>query len=194
MNAGELAVDWLYRESLHVDDAWSVRDAKGFSWWANQNAQRIEVIGSETNPAGERAWFVRVRTELLRELQLTDQAVAHINDYMMGWPSLSGPVYDKETCTLHLSSVLPIHDGNRDWAQSLLSLAALLQIEEAQLIGPRAVDAFGAVFAVSGHPQNGLRSQPDELAHILPFVAAHGKEPCAWRQTELEFVAHTYIN
>lgn len=193
MNAGEATVDWLYKECLHVDDEWSTRDANGFTWWANQNAQRIEVIGSETNPAGERAWFVRVRTELLRELQLTDEAVAYINGCMMGWPSMSGPVYNEKTCTLFLSSVVQIHDGNRNWMQRVLSLAALLQIHEVTAYGLKAAKELGASLAVSGHPQNGLRPRPDELAHILPFVTEHGKKPCAWSLDELQSVADRYV-
>ena len=47
MNAGEETIDWLYRENLKVDEEWSIKLPEGFIWWADQNAQRIEIIGEE---------------------------------------------------------------------------------------------------------------------------------------------------
>ncbi len=44
MNAGDLSIDWLYREQLRVDQQWSVKSAKDFTWWAGKTAQRIVVI------------------------------------------------------------------------------------------------------------------------------------------------------
>jgi hypothetical protein len=193
MNPGEATVDWLYRESLRVDDAWSVRTRNGFTWWPGQNAQHVEVIGSDTAPNGDTAWYLRVRTEVLREVRLTDSVVAHINDYMMGWPSLSGPVYDTETSLLSLCAAVPIHGGNRGWMQSLLSLAAQLQIEEAQRFGARAVEEIGASPALSGHPHNGARPNAKELAETISSLAAAGERACSWSLPELKSAAHMYI-
>ena len=47
MNAGQQTVEWLFSEQLKVDAEWSVRTAKGFTWWAYRNAQTIEMIGEE---------------------------------------------------------------------------------------------------------------------------------------------------
>ena len=54
-NAGEQTIDWLYREQLQVDAEWSVRDRTGFTWWADQNAQTVEIVGGETGPEGRPA-------------------------------------------------------------------------------------------------------------------------------------------
>jgi hypothetical protein len=41
MNAGEKAIDWLFREQLRVDPEWSIRFPAGFTWWADRHAQTI---------------------------------------------------------------------------------------------------------------------------------------------------------
>ena len=51
-NAAEQIIDWLYREQLQVDEQWSVRTERGFTWWAYENAQTIEIVGEETAPDG----------------------------------------------------------------------------------------------------------------------------------------------
>lgn len=44
MNAGERTVEWLFREQLQVDPKWSVRTPNGFRWWADKNAQTVEIL------------------------------------------------------------------------------------------------------------------------------------------------------
>ena len=34
-------------------DEWAVRTPTGFTWWADQNAQTIEILGEEVGPEGE---------------------------------------------------------------------------------------------------------------------------------------------
>jgi hypothetical protein len=58
MNVGEQVVDWLYSTQLQVDDEWSIRTPTGFTWWAAENAQTIEIVGEETAPDGETGYLV----------------------------------------------------------------------------------------------------------------------------------------
>ena len=71
MNAGSATIEWLYREQLRVDAEWSVRDATGFTWWADQNAQRIEVVRRDHDPELGESFLIRVRTEVLCDLTST---------------------------------------------------------------------------------------------------------------------------
>ena len=45
MNTGEKTLEWLYQEQLKVDERWSLRAPNGFTWWADKNAQKVELIG-----------------------------------------------------------------------------------------------------------------------------------------------------
>jgi len=144
MNTGEQVVDWLYRELLQDNAEWSVKTAHGFIWWADQNAQRVEVVGSEVDKTGDKAWLVSMRTEFLENVNLTAERLVQLNLLVMTHGSMSGPVYDPKARTLSLCSLVRDHEGIRAWMAPLISMAALLQVAEAR--GPEttklAADSF----------------------------------------------------
>ena len=131
MNAGEKVVDWLYRERLRVDEQWSVRTDRGFTWWADQNAQTVEVVGEDPGPDGRPGFLVGVRTEMLYDLDLTPSALAEINDGPMRFAALAGPVYDAATRTLSICSLARVNDEIADWTGLVLGAAAVTQLAEA---------------------------------------------------------------
>ena len=76
MNAGEETVKWLFQGELQVEQKWSVKIPQGSIWWPDQNAQRIEIIGS--HPA-EETLFIRVQTDMLRDVVLNEESLPRIN-------------------------------------------------------------------------------------------------------------------
>ena len=195
MNAGLRTVEWLFREQLKVDAEWSVRTPKGFQWWAHQNAQAVEVVGHETGPDNEVGYFVSIRTELLRSLELGDREVAAIHALLMPFASMSGPVYDAQTKILSLASLVRIHDGISQWLNPIISVAAVLQIGEARIIGPELAKALGAQEALGGPPGRGSRPVPDEMAEIIAaWISPMGKQPSRWSPTEFQEAVNRYMN
>ena len=183
MNSAKKTIDWLYRQDLQVDKEWSVNLPQGFVWWPDQNAQRIEVIGGEgSSPTGEETFHIRVKTELLRDLELNQKSLSAINHDLMSLASMSGPVYDAATGVLSLSSLVRTYESIRPWMSHMISLAAVLQFSEACALGSTLADTTGARLATSGHPKNGVRPAPDELAEggLQALIAAEGAKPCAW--------------
>lgn len=191
MNAGEKVIDWLYREQLQVDEQWSVRTERGFTWWADRNAQTVEVLGDDTGPDGQIGYLVGVRTELLCELDLNKTALAEINDGPMRFAALAGPVYDTEKRTLSICSLARVTDETADWTGVVLGAAAVTQIAEAHMLGPALAEVLGAQAAVSGHPEHGLRTEPDEMLFAPKVFMQEGKAPCRWPAAEFtEAVDH----
>ena len=180
MNAGAKVVDWLYREQLQVDEQWSVRTERGFTWWADQNAQTIEVLGEDPGPDGEVGYLVGVRTELLYDLDLTDTALAELNDGPMRFAALAGPVYDTAARTLSICSLARVNDEIADWTSMVLGAAAVTQVAEAHMLGPALAEVLGAQAAVSGHPDSGLRTAPDDMLFAPRAFIEEGKAPCRW--------------
>ena len=195
MNAGTATIDWLYREQLRVDAEWSVRDATGFTWWADQNAQRIEVVRRDHDPELGESFLIRVSTEVLCDLTLDDRALEAIGATLMPFGSMAGPVYDVTTRRLTLSSMVRVHEKIRVWMAPLISMAAVLQVGEARIIGPRLPEwTGGGRFATSGHPDNGLRPTPDEMAEIIAvLVAPRGQSPSTWIGPEFEEAVNGYM-
>lgn len=194
MNAGARTVEWLFREQLKVDAEWSVRTPQGFRWWADKNAQSVEVVGQETGPDGALGYLVSVRTELLRSVNLGDRDLAAINAILMSFASMAGPVYDEQTKTLALASLVRIYDDISQWMNPLISVAAILQIGEARIMGAELATALRAKEALSGPPGRGLRSEPDEMAEVLAtLIAPLGKQPSRWSPAEFEESVNVYM-
>lgn len=193
MNVGEQTIDWLYREQLQIDEQWSVRTPTGFTWWADQNAQTIEILAEETGPDGQLGYLIGVRTDVLRDLDLSEQTLAELNDGPMRFAAMAGPVYDPDTRTLSLRSLARVHDDNAEWMGVILGSAAVLQVAEARLLGPVLAETLGAEPAVSGHPENGLRPEPDQMIYAVNVFVEEGKAPCGWPEREFTDAVNQFM-
>lgn len=186
MNIGVQTTDWLY-EDLQVDKKWSIKTDRGFKWWADDRAQTIEVVGEEDleNDDGEKGYYIAVRTEFLKSVQLTKKLVDCINGMLMPIASLSGPVYDADSNKIEFFSMVMVHHENVHWMNKILSFAALLQINEVQFFGSEIEKIFQAKMDISGHPKNGMRPEPDDLTNFVPqAVMPMGKHPSKWNAGE----------
>jgi hypothetical protein len=188
MNVGEQTVEWLYKNQLQVDEQWSVRTERGFTWWPYQHAQTVTSTDEVKGPDGTPGAFVGVRTQVLRDLDLTDQLATGVNELAReGAGTMSGLMYDETTRTLDLCSMVPVHDDTREWMQQVISVAAVLQIGEAQALSSTLMQYYrvGGVEATSAHPANGKRPTPDEMAGITrSLIIPMGTIPCAWTPEE----------
>jgi len=197
MNAGERTIEWLYKNQLQVDEQWSVRTERGFKWWPYQHAQTVEIMGEGKGPDGAVGSCLVVRTEVLRDLELTDSAAVAINGLVQaGAYTMSGLVYDAATRRLDLCSSVLVHDDIREWMQGLISVAAMLQISEVRGAGATLVKQYHvqAAEATSGHPTSGMRATPDEMTTIdRSLIIPSGQGPCAWVAEEFTDVESRYM-
>jgi hypothetical protein len=200
-SAGEATLAALYHDLLQVDDEWAVRGHHGFTWWPDQHAQTVELVGvqevdpddpdiDETGPG----YLMAVRTELLSGLTLDADALLVVRE-LMGLAAMAGPVYDPEAGTLALASQVSVHAGNFDWMARLLALAAVLQIHEVRELAEKMAVALGARSATSGHPERGPRPQADELATALVpnLVVPQGGLPSKWSRGELRELHERFL-
>ncbi len=193
MNVGEQVIDWLFTEQLQVDEQWSVRSDTGFTWWADQNAQTIESLGEQTGPDGEPGYLIGVRTEMVADLDLTESALAELNEGPMRFAAMAGPVYDPDARTLSLASLGRVHEEITGWMGVLLASAAVLQIAEAGMLGTKLAEALGATPAVSAHPRSGPRPTPDEMLFTPRVFIEEGKQPCQWPEADFARAVEEYM-
>jgi hypothetical protein len=190
INAGQETIDWLYRDQLKVDEEWSVTDVNGFTWWADRNAQRVAVKGPYTNRWGDTDYLVIVQTEFLRNVPASDKALSTLHALLMPYASMAGPVYDERQRTVKLCSLVPVHDEIRHWMARLISVACVLQVGEVRIMQHEIAKVLTAETAESGHPKNGLRPEPDEMAEIIAtLIAPLRREVCKWSQAEFDAAA-----
>ncbi len=183
-NVAEEVIDWLFNEQLQVDEQWSYLLPTGFTWWADQYAQTVEMVREEKGPNGETGYLVCVRTELLRDLELTEAALAEISAFPMRCASMAGPVYDVAARRLDLWSLARVTDDNGSWMRYLIGAAAVIQLAEARILAPVLAEAVKALPATSEHPESGVRTVPDEMAFAAGIFVTSGDEPSAWPESE----------
>jgi hypothetical protein len=193
MGVGEQVIDWMYTTQLQVDEEWSIRTPTGFTWWADRNAQTIEIVGEETGPDGEIGYLLSVRTEVLRDFELTDTALVELNDGPMRCAVMAGLVHDTDVRTLSLCSLVLVFDDIASWIQILVSAAAVLQIAEARALGPALAQSLDAREAISGHPRSGMRPIPDEMASAAEIFVEAGRDPCRWEEVEFQTTVDGYM-
>ena len=189
LNIAEQIVDWLFTEQLRIDEQWSYLLPTGFTWWADEYAQTVEFVGEETGPNGESGYLLCVRTEVLRDLDLTEAALDAINALLMRAASLAGPVYDVVARRLDLWSLVRVTDDNGGWVRYLLGAAAVTQLGETRMLAPLLAEAVGARTATSAHPEGGPRAVPDQMAYAAGVFVTSGDQACAWTEAEFREIA-----
>ena len=194
MNAGEQVLEFLYTTQLQVDDEWAVRTPTGFIWWAGYNAQIVEIIGEQTSPEGQTGYLISIRTDMVVDVDLTDDLLTDLNEGLMQCASMAGPVYDAETRILSLRTLVRVHDEIVPWMQMLLSTAAILQLAEVQFFAEEIAENHGGELAISGHPDSGLREHPDEMLYAAARIfSAANREPLRLQQNDFEDVVKQYM-
>lgn len=194
MNIADEVIDWLRTDQLQIGEHWSYLLPSGFSWWADEYCQTVEFVGEETGPSGESGYLVCVRTELLRDLDLTDETLTEINALPMRCASMSGPVYDADARRLDLWSLIRVTDDNGAWMRYLLGAAAVAQLAEARMLAPILAAATAAQPATSEHPESGLRPDPDEMAFAAAIFVNSGDQPCAWPESEFSATVSAHMD
>lgn len=195
MNAGKATVEWLFKEVLKVDDDWSILEQNGFRWWPHEHMQTIDVIGQEKDDIGTTVYYVSVRTELLHSLNLGEKEVEIINAFLMQYASMAGPVYSSNKKQLWLCTLIAIHEDISGWMNPLIGVAAAIQLSEASIISPELANILNCKQAVSGHPQKGIRTKPDEIASVCDsLIIPLGNEPSRWTASEFHETKKMYMN
>ena len=188
MYTGKKTIDWLYGKQLQVDEEWSVRTENGFTWWPGDHSQTVEIVGEADGPSGERGYYISIRTELFKVRSLDADALTAVNLTLMPFASMAAPVFDPRRGTLDLCSWALVYEKISPWMNIMLSMAAAIQIYEAHKLGEN-FSVFGMENAVSGHPQNGIRKEQDEMAGLIPsLIQPLGKEPSRWTADEFQEV------
>ena len=194
MTPGIKTLNWLHEEQLQVDPEWSVRGDEGFTWWPNRFAQRIEIADSKESEDSGPLDLVRISTDVVEGVDLEEEALRRINALALPFASLAALVHDEEAKALRLVTSARIHEGSRGWIDPLLSVAAALQLPEAEGHASGIARFLGGTPHHSGHPESGEREEPDEIAWVVEkLVRPLGGGPSSWEDAEFAEACERYM-
>lgn len=171
-------VGFVY-DNLKITEHWSVDINRGFMWWADEFCQKVWAdTGMFQNAQSN--FRLHAETELLRGRGRAQQFELSLATEMKD-ATLSAVCFDTDRDMYILHSSAYVTNDNIDWAQRLFLTAVALQVDQAHMIGHDLAKTLHAVPATSGHPDHGLRSQPDQiLGAIDRLFKPYGANPSKW--------------
>lgn len=182
LEPGLAVVRYAYDNS-RVDADWSVIEHRGYTWWADDHAQRIWAEPGFDDD-GIEIFRVTAATELLRGV--TDASVAmQAMDAVNGLAAGSALVLDPAEGTIRSVSSMWVHEGSRDWVARSFSVIAAIQLAQAGQQAAMLAPLVGGESMLSGHPDSGARPEPDEMLGLLDVVRADGQGPSLWASDEM---------
>ena len=182
LEPGLAAVRYLYDNS-RIDSEWSVLEERGFTWWADDLAQRVWAEpGFDDN--GIEIFRLFAETDLVRGAGDVPGAMQLI-DGLNGLSAGSALVIDPEAGTIRSVASMWVHEGSMDWVARAFSVIAAIQAAQAGQGATMLAPLVGGELAVSAHPDSGPRPEPDEMLNLLDLVKADGEGPSRWAGDEM---------
>lgn len=174
-DVGTEVVDAIYKQ-LSVEDDWSVRRPRGFTWWSYRMAQHVDV-SPPVHDRGLDLCNLTVRTDVVRDVDpATNPApvLASLNSQS----TLNAFVWDPADATISLRCATTVHQDIASWIYFFLATAAILQNELAHSHVVELANACGGVPAGSGHPDHGVRDEPNSSMSVpARMITPAGGEP-----------------
>jgi hypothetical protein len=165
-DVGPEIVEFLF-DSMHVDDEWSVRESRGFTWWAHTLAQRVWAEPPRDS-LGTTVVRVHAQTALFREVAESDEALQRLG-VLNQVASLSAFILDPGSRRVALHCAMTLHAETLDWGKRLLAGAVGAQAADAHVKADTA-PLFQGTPDTSSHPRNGLRPEADDMLNVLQAI------------------------
>jgi hypothetical protein len=157
-----LAVVAHLLNQMQIDPEWSVRRARGFTWWGARLAQRVWASKSEQR-CGDSVWQVHIETDLVKEVRSQPDpfpVLAELNRLA----TFSACLLDNGHVRLHAS--VSVTENNLPFAKELAIHAMSLQAADAPAVAAWLGDRLGAEQDSSEHPTSGLRAAQDDMLSV----------------------------
>ncbi len=163
-------------DQLKVEDQWSVRRQRGFSWWGYRLAQHIDV-SPPVHDRGLDLCGLSIRTEVVREVDPNTDPAALLVE-LNRQATINALVWDRTTATISVCCAATVHQDIASWIYYVLATAAILQNDLAHAHTVTLAEACGGRPAGSNHPTHGVRNEPNGSMNITArMIVPAGEEP-----------------
>lgn len=185
MDYGQRVVQEVF-ERLQIDEEWSLRTERGFTWWSGPLRQQVWAE-EPFQDLGMTVVRVHARTDLLRSFECTEMDKIALC-LLMSQGTLSGFVRDAEDPSrLQLASSVYVNESTANWMGELFTWAVITQNIEALLLRARSDKFFAGIPDDSVHPTSGKRDALDEMTSMIQtIVAPEGKQDSLYIGGEMQ--------
>lgn len=177
---------------LMIDEQWSVRRERGFTWWSYRLAQHVEV-SAPFESFGVDVCKVRVWTEMVNHVDPDSNPAEIIRPFNMQ-TLLSALVWDENTATITECSTAIIHDENFEWLSRTLATAAILQNAGAHNRAHEFAEMTRGAPAATVHPISGERPDMDEILNVPQAIVHEGQQPSRFAGAKIQGVEQFLVH
>ncbi len=186
---GPELVDRLFRH-LMVDEAWSTREERGFTWWPHRAAQRVWA-GRSFEDNGVSGCRLHVESDALRLDGSLEDPAASVLVALLRFPPLSSFHVDTETGAVRLWASAFVSGETAPHLLPRLAVAAALQATYVEMGAPALRQHTGLRSLTSSHPVTGPRPDADDMLNLAGArLMPAGERPSRYGDTaELAAIA-----
>ena len=159
----------VIHERLLIDEEWTDRRERGFTWWAHRLAHHIDA-GQPIDDFGIVVTRITSRIPILRgvkvESDLVEKVLAQWNFNNDGYCY----VYDPETRSVDSVQSGIVHEQTLDWRAEMLAANFIIQLVHAEEDAPVLRGLLEGRLATSTHRTHGRRNEPDDMLNVVRTV------------------------
>ena len=173
---GTSAIDQVFKDLL-IDDEWSTRDERAFSWIGHRLKQTV-TAGKLFDDDGIVLSRLTASTVVAKEVEASEEDVfrhlARLNRHAIG----SAYSYDPVEREIRSTAIAYVHDETAAWRSQQMGVFTILQLCIAEGEADYIAHKCNGSLAVEAHPSNGLRRVRDDMLNVLDTnIAKEGSGP-----------------
>jgi hypothetical protein len=149
-DVGIVAIDKIFR-LWQVDEAWSLRESRGFTWWGGDFRQRVWVDDGRDDD-GIFIYQLSAATDFIRGVDPQAPAVAEHLAALNKFASSYAITLDTVARRVRLCSSVVLHEQNAEWIVHYFSALSIIQPIDAQIRAGVYAEMLAGAPDTSGHP------------------------------------------
>lgn len=159
----------VIHETLQIDEEWTSRRERGFTWWAHRFAHHIDA-GRPVDGGGIALTRITSRIPVLRDVRAPDEQVEAVLARLNFLADSYCYVFDAGNRTVDSVQSHLVHEQVLDWRPRLLASQFLIQLIHAEEQARDLAKSLKARLARSSHPDRGRRWKQDAILGVIRDV------------------------
>ena len=167
-DVGAAALARIHQQLL-IDDEWTDRRDRGFTWWAHRLAQQIDA-GIPIDDDGIVITRITSRVPVVKNIRV---ATAKVHATLAGLNLFADSyryVYDAQQRRVESVQSVILHAQTLGWRADLTASFFLVQLIHAEADARELARQLRGRIAVSNHPIQGRRRVPDDMLNVVRDV------------------------
>ncbi len=181
---GPQVIEDLFQRMM-IDEEWSVRRERSFTWWGHRLAQHVRAEPVRES-FGDDVVRVQAMTDLLKSVPdngRTSDLLSALNTHA----SLSAFLWDRSRGRVTLISSAYFHAQNLPWLRLTFAGACAIQAADAHIKVDGLAEMLGAAPDESHHPTSGPRTVADDMLNVIErLFAAEGQKPSPFSREDFD--------